>query len=83
VGFLTNKDVDARRQQAGFKRSYDGRVSVQHKMTKEWLDVKVDLQVGCRRWLPALVARAWRAGHRCGLGAAAPGAEQRAGRAGP
>jgi hypothetical protein len=60
VGFLTNKDLDTRRQQAGFRRSYDGRVAITNKATKEWLDVKCDLQVRLPGWPAGWRRRWWR-----------------------
>jgi hypothetical protein len=78
VGFLTNKDIDTRRQQAGFRRSYDGRVAIQNKSTQEWLDAKCDLQVGLGLWL------AGKGGAAAGAGAPARSTLERmgAGRAG-
>ncbi|WIA34640.1 hypothetical protein OEZ86_012957 [Tetradesmus obliquus] len=45
VGFLTDSQVDKKRKKGNFKRSHDGHVALLNRFSKQWTDVKCDLQV--------------------------------------
>ncbi|KAF6261947.1 hypothetical protein COO60DRAFT_1625148 [Scenedesmus sp. NREL 46B-D3] len=45
VGFLTDSQVDKKRKKANFRRSHDGHVAMLNRFSKQWTDVKCDLQV--------------------------------------
>jgi hypothetical protein len=44
LGFASNPEVDAKRDEYHFKRSYDGHVALQNKGTQAFWDVKLDLK---------------------------------------
>lgn len=43
-GFLTDEEIDLRRDTLNFRRAYDGKVAIMNKKTNQFYDVKLDLQ---------------------------------------